>query len=172
MYMVMVRKGFTLIELLIVIAVLGVLAAVVLVAINPFQQLAKSRDAGRQSVTSQLGEATVTYSIQNGGSFPTANATWITTLQTSGEVSVIPAAISYSIAGISPCATNNQNNLCYKSSAATGPVIVYSRLESTANNGRCTPPAVAWAVYSSADGRGGVVCSQAEPSPGNQNFLP
>lgn len=37
--------GFTLIELLIVMAILGVLAVVVLVAINPVQQLARTRDA-------------------------------------------------------------------------------------------------------------------------------
>jgi prepilin-type N-terminal cleavage/methylation domain-containing protein len=165
-------KGFTLIELLVVILVLAVLATVVIVAINPFQQLAKSRDAGRQSVTSQLGEAAVSYSIQNGGTFPTANATWITSLQTAGEISSVPASIAYSISGISACTTNVQNNLCYKQAASTGPIIVYARLESTANNSRCTAPAVAWAVYSSADGRGGVVCSQAEPSAGSQTFLP
>lgn len=166
------KKGFTLIELLVVIAVLGVLATVVIVAINPFQQLAKGRDAGRQSVTSQLGEASVTYATANSGTYPTANATWITTLQTAGELSIIPAAIAYSIAGVSACATNVQSNLCYKQSAATGPIIVYSRLESTAQNSRCTAPAVAYAVYSSADGRGGVVCSNGEPAAGNQTFLP
>lgn len=170
--MTMMRRGFTLIELLIVIAVLGVLAAVVIVAINPFQQLAKGRDAGRLSVTAQLGETAVTYSVQNGGNFPTANNTWITTLQTAGEVTIVPAPISYSIPGVSACATNVQGNVCYKQSAVTGPIITYSRLESSSNNSRCTSPAVAWAVYSSADGRGGIVCSQAEPSAGNQTFLP
>lgn len=166
------RKGFTLIELLVVIAVLGVLATVVIVAINPIQQLAKSRDAGRLSTVSQLGQNIVSYSVGNGGTFPTANATWITSLVTAGEVNNVPSAIDYSIAGVSPCSANMQNNLCYKQSAVTGPIIVYARLESNANNSRCTSPSVAWAVYSSADGRGGIVCSQAEPSAGNQTFLP
>ena len=47
------RRGFTLIELLIVMAILGVLAVVVLVAINPIQQLARTRDTGRKSGVTQ-----------------------------------------------------------------------------------------------------------------------
>ena len=54
-------KGFTLIELLIVIAILGVLAVVVLVAINPVQQLARTRDAGRKSSVAQIGHAVAAY---------------------------------------------------------------------------------------------------------------
>jgi len=41
------EKGFTLVELLVVIAIIGVLAGVVLVAINPAQLLAKARDSQR-----------------------------------------------------------------------------------------------------------------------------
>src|SRR5258708_35386441 len=127
------REGFTLIELLVVIAVLGVLAVVVITAINPFQQLAKARDAGRLSVVAQLGHAAVSLATNNGGTYPTANATWITSLQTAGEVNIIPAAISYSIAGVSACTTNVQNGVCYKTSAVTGPAIVYATLEALSN---------------------------------------
>ena len=41
--------GFTLIELLIVIAILGILAAAVLVAINPQKRTRQARDAGRKN---------------------------------------------------------------------------------------------------------------------------
>jgi prepilin-type N-terminal cleavage/methylation domain-containing protein len=166
------KKGFTLIELLVVIAVLGVLATVLIVAINPFQQLAKGRDSGRLSTVSQLGQATVTYATGNNGTYPTANATWITTLLNAGEVSIVPGAVAYSITGITPCTTNVQSSMCYKTSAATGPAIVYARLEATANISRCPAGQNAWAVYSSANGRGGIVCSAAEPAAGNQVFLP
>lgn len=46
--------GFTLIELLIVIAVLGILAIAVLSAINPIEQINRSRDTGGRSDAEQL----------------------------------------------------------------------------------------------------------------------
>ena len=48
------RRGFTLIELLIVISILGILAVAVLSAINPVEQLKKSRDARRKSDVAEL----------------------------------------------------------------------------------------------------------------------
>lgn len=50
----MFKKGFTLIELLIVIAVLGILAVAVLSAINPVEQINRSRDTGSTSDAEQL----------------------------------------------------------------------------------------------------------------------
>jgi prepilin-type N-terminal cleavage/methylation domain-containing protein len=49
-----IQKGFTLIELLIVIAVLGILAVAVLSAINPIEQINRSRDTGSKSDSEQL----------------------------------------------------------------------------------------------------------------------
>lgn len=46
--------GFTMIELLIVIAVLGILAVAVLSAINPIEQINRSRDTGSRSDAEQL----------------------------------------------------------------------------------------------------------------------
>ena len=48
------KKGFPLIELLIVIAVLGILAVAVLSAINPIEQINRSRDTGSRSDAEQL----------------------------------------------------------------------------------------------------------------------
>jgi prepilin-type N-terminal cleavage/methylation domain-containing protein len=47
-------KGFTMIELLIVIAVLGILAVAVLAAINPIEQINRSKDTGTRSDCEQL----------------------------------------------------------------------------------------------------------------------
>lgn len=52
--MKLTAKGFTLIELLIVIAVLGILAVAVLSAINPIEQINRSRDTGSRSDAEQL----------------------------------------------------------------------------------------------------------------------
>jgi type II secretory pathway pseudopilin PulG len=165
------------IELLIVIAVLGTLMAVVVVALNPLQRLAQAKDVGRKSTVTQLGRALDAYAVNNSSAYVAENATWITSLVTSGDITTVPSAVAYSVSGISACSVNVQNGYCYKATTAAGggPVVVYARLEATADNSRCaaaTP--AAWTVYSSADGRGGIVCTAAAsaPVPGNQTFLP
>ena len=59
-------KGFTLIELLIVIAVLGILAVAVLSAINPIEQINRSRDTGSRSDAEQLLGAVDRYYASQG----------------------------------------------------------------------------------------------------------
>ena len=53
------NKGFTLIELLIVIAILGILAAAIIVAINPGKRLTQSKIAGAFRFAKQID-----YSLQ------------------------------------------------------------------------------------------------------------
>ena len=59
-------KGFTLIELLIVIAILGLLAAGVLVAINPAKRTASARDAQRKTDVGQIAQSLVEYYVFHG----------------------------------------------------------------------------------------------------------
>lgn len=54
-------KGFTLIELLIVIAIVAILAAVVILTLNPAQLLAQSRDSNRISDMATLRSAVSLY---------------------------------------------------------------------------------------------------------------
>ena len=63
-------KGFTLIELLIVIAIIGILASVVFIAIDPAARFKKARDARRQSDVENVAAAIVTYQVDNDGSLP------------------------------------------------------------------------------------------------------
>lgn len=51
------QKGFTLVELLVVIAIVGILAGVVLIAINPAQLLMKARDSQRMQDMDTLNKA-------------------------------------------------------------------------------------------------------------------
>lgn len=152
------KKGFTLIELLIVMAILGVLAVVVLVAINPAEQLARTRDTGRVSAVTQMGHAVQAYYTSQNAAYPAA-ATWSTVLTGSGELSIVPALIKSTLDTY--CGTNVVNGWCYAVSG-TPPteVIVYSRLESKNYGSKCTGAGeLAYALFSASLGRGGVVCS-------------
>ena len=165
-------SAFTLIELLIVIAVLGVLAAVVLIAIDPLEQLARGRDSGVKQSIGQLGRAVQSYYTVN-QAYPTVGSTWITTLQTSGEIKVLPSGF-----GSSSCAGGGpQNNICYKASATE--FVVYTRVESKSENnkvppgGTCASGAVRWYMYDSLQGKAGTTClgSGTEPAAGGSYTL-
>ena len=85
-------KGFTLIELLIVIAILGILAAAVLIAINPTKRQNQAKDSNIKSDIGSMAVALQAYYTSAGtptnstGSYPTD----ITTLQTNGDLKSIP----------------------------------------------------------------------------------
>ena len=95
--------GFTLIELLVVITVLGVLATIVLVAVNPGTQMARARNAGRKSDLRQIANAIERYHIFY-GQYPVTNTwcgalgsawyncgdDWIPGLVASGEIKELP----------------------------------------------------------------------------------
>lgn len=167
-------SGFTLVELLIVIAVLGVLAAVVLVAINPLEQLAKGRDAGRKSSVAQIGSALQGYYTTN-SAYPataTLSDTWLTNLVTSGELKIVPtnAAVGSYAPGCSG-AVGGQSGFCYTTDGTDS--IAYALLESKAAKSLCAATEIAWEVWSSADGKAGIVCtaSTATPAVGTQTFV-
>lgn len=164
-----VKKGFTLVELLIVIAILGTLAVVVLIALNPVQQLARTRDAGRDSSVAQMGHAMEARGTILGGQYPTTvscpNATWVTAcLVTTGEINIVPANPAYSTdATLQRC--GGEGGWCYNSNSAD--FVIYTSAEAQSNTSQCsggTPQA--YFVYSSASGRGGLWCGAAAPAPG------
>jgi prepilin-type N-terminal cleavage/methylation domain-containing protein len=147
------QKGFTLIELLIVIAVLGVLSTAVLVAINPAEQIARGKDAGRINTVDQVGHAVQAYYTAQQG-FPVVG-TWDTVLTTSGELKAFPSAP----AGGTACTTNIKSGFCY-SLIGTTDAVVFTQTESSSSKtkagGCATQP---WAVFYTASGKTGLVCA-------------
>ena len=59
-------RGFTLIELLIVIAIIGVLVAVIFVALDPAARLRQARDAVRQNDVGEILSAVKLYQVDQG----------------------------------------------------------------------------------------------------------
>ena len=55
--------GFTLIEVLLVIAILGILAAIVIVAVNPSKQLGEAQDTQRRNDTRAILDAVNQYTL-------------------------------------------------------------------------------------------------------------
>ncbi len=62
--------AFTLIELLVAVGVLAVLAAIVLVAVDPAKRFAQARDARRSAETYSILNAILNYMSDNGGAVP------------------------------------------------------------------------------------------------------
>ena len=192
------QKGFTLIELLVVIAVLGVLATIVLLAVNPGEQLARARDTSRIAGVKQLGRAIQAYYTAAGGSLtnlPDGTAVgpaidWMGPLVTSNDLKVRPANPAWGTAEVAadncnpfykntlPTPLPNWGQYCYRVDLTTTAhnAVVYVRLESNLYNNKCTVAGeVAMGVFSTADARFGVTClagtTSTDAVPGTQAFI-
>lgn len=173
------KKGFTLIELLIVIAVIGVLATVVLIAINPLEQFARARDAGRKSAISQMAAAMQAFYTGHNASYPpTATiplvaGQWIQNfLVSTGEMQTPAPTIAYNAGSFnnivcSPAVTatilvkDQDNNYCFTGDVATAPlnVTIGAALESAAESSKCAAPNIAVEMWYSKTNVQGVACT-------------
>lgn len=66
------NKGFTLLEILLVVAAIGILAGIVIVALNPGKQLGDTRNAQRQSNVNTILNAVNQYAIDESGNLPSS----------------------------------------------------------------------------------------------------
>lgn len=169
-------SGFTLIELLVVITILGVLAVIVIVAINPTERQARARDTGRISSVNQIGRAVVAYYTSR-GEFPSDDGGWADDLLNVGELSTFPSGIDYVAYSVEECSTYVQPGVnptyCYDYDSSNE-AIVFATAESQSYTSKCSSPNVAYFVFSTADARGGTICSDGDPAPwtpGTQNYV-
>lgn len=78
------QKGFTIVELLVGMAILGVLLAISLVAVNPLEQFAKTRNTKRRADVEALANAVNQYRTENNGNFPPGVTTTLRPISSSG----------------------------------------------------------------------------------------
>jgi prepilin-type N-terminal cleavage/methylation domain-containing protein len=64
------KSGFTLLELLIVIVILGILATVMVVVVNPAHQLARARDTQRETDIYSIAATIQQYAAEHSGALP------------------------------------------------------------------------------------------------------
>ncbi len=110
------QRGFTIVELLIVIVVIGILAAIVIVAYNGAQ--GRARDSQRLSDVETIRKALEIYKINNGAypnSVPTANAGgWEVSTNGTSATNFLSALVSsngVSRIPVDPTNTGNAANL-------------------------------------------------------------
>jgi prepilin-type N-terminal cleavage/methylation domain-containing protein len=65
------KKGFTLIEVMLVIVIIAILAAIVIIAINPGRQISQANNTQRSSDVKAVLDAVHQYAVDNRGTLPT-----------------------------------------------------------------------------------------------------
>ncbi len=127
------------IELLVVIAIIGVLAGVVMVAINPATRMAEARDSGRKSDVGQVATAMEAYYTRN-MAYPSS----ISDLTTQDDLKRAPGS-------------------SVQIGSASEPV-AYVDLEADNSEGCTGAGGDAYYCYESATGEAGVVCAAPSDS--------
>jgi len=140
-------RGFTLIELLIVIAILGILAAAVLVALNPGQRIAASRNARVKSDLVELGDKAnlvnadsgLVSTCASGGSYPNTLTQTVCTIPYNAVAPVPPTgayAYTAQTAAGGACDGNTVGTTCTKISIS-GPAYSDGTIDASVNNAWC-----------------------------------
>lgn len=174
-------KGFTLVELLISISVMGILSAVILVAINPGEQMAKANDAGKKSAITQLAKALQSYNtIAN--LWPAAGQggnPWMTQLKNAGELrTIFPSIGTKCNEGIEADFPNSyqENGYCYwrftYNPTNTNEVSLWTKLDSNIEKGKCSGGLVPYYTWHSVRGSVCLACGKSTSPPSDWSLYP
>lgn len=128
-----VNKGFTLIELLVVLGILGILAAALLAAINPVEQLNKAQDASLEQIATEFVNANARYytttnafpwySTANGGANCDNGTTSLSAIALSSLSTCVTTLVSSGELKSSFSTTANLNQLSVTNAAGSTSVI-------------------------------------------------
>lgn len=150
--MTALHRGFTLIELLVVIAVLGILASIVLVAVNPGENIARANDSKTKQSVTQLGSSLTSY-YSTKQSFPTADTGWMSDLISGGDLNDRPSAPSV----LCNPATAMDTNFCLQVSGNSA--VIYAQLSAKVEDSKCSSSSdVPYFLFDTSKGRACVVC--------------
>ena len=134
------RRGFTLLEILLVVAAIGILAGIVIIAVNPGKQLGDTRNAQRRTDVNTILNAVYQYSIDNNGNLPTS----ITVTPT--EICMTDAVSCSGLIDLSVLTADEE----YLTSIPTDP------------SSNCTANGVCYQISKSANGRVTISAPDAE----------
>lgn len=122
------KKGFTLIELLLVIGIIAILAAIVIVAINPTRQLGQARNAQRNSDVNTMLNAIWQFAIDNNGDMPCGpggtpcvDTTW---RQLGAQTTGCDALTTTPTGATNHCSTETVNAACLNLRSLSGTYVV------------------------------------------------
>lgn len=116
------QGGFTLLEILLVVAAIAILAAIVILAVNPNKQLADTRNAQRRADVNTILNAVYQYTIDNNGTLPTSITVTQTEICKMGgtctgliDLGVLTATEKYLVSiPADPNGSCNANGVCYE----------------------------------------------------------
>lgn len=134
--------GFTLLEVLLVVAIIGILAGIVIIAINPGKNLSEARNAQRQADVNTTLNAVWQYALDNNG--------------------VIPASITTTSTEI--CATSTCSTLIDLSVVTTGGKYIAAFPKDPQCTTTCNANGTGYKISKDANGRVTVTAPAAELS--------